>query len=1269
MLSSRQTTSKHQRKSKKHKSILSRIGRYQPHRGFIGKVEVDVANYIFKSTGQRAHLGYSHSEALVDAILGRTISEHHQSSQRLTRFLKKRDLTFQKTDKDGVYRIFTVPVTTTVVPLPKSVFNRVEAAAQVLVASLRLVLQGIYGSKSIADSAFVQSLPPKIKKAFLSATESSPHYIPQLHHENMKHYPFFDNVGLDLVLIEEYFQLKGQLAEWIESSDTEQLESLLPELPFKILELNAGSPSGASNNLNILEGILREDPAILDSLGPVFENDHFDVLRETYRSLGESWTGRKDGVQIILPPGGANGASPEIHQLAAYSGLIYCDPGQLYCDAEGWIRMRTVHQGQDPVVTAIYSRVNSDSALFDHQQGIYLRDPESGEPIYLVDVLKPWKDGKPEVMKDVDGDPIPLESDYSIPGAVDAIIQRRLYMGGLNRLLDNKIILATLTEFAPEFYRTELAAMGLDVMSARVQPPECLPPVKSSVKIIEKNPEDWVIKAPNLSGGTGVHILMTMDERKRREVIAEAKRNPEHYAYQKVVKIGRIPVAVRDSSRSGYRFANLAADIRMWVFYGGQNTKPRVTHNALVRYAPHEKGPMSSIVNTSKGGGYAPFVVVDDVGSSESKTAREIAAPREPAPFQAPLPAFVAAQMVQVAKLLQELRSHIRSQQADLYRISGFLYSLKLQVREIASFVHPRCMETIYSMIELVERRIDERKVADYYFRMNFLQARLVSKLQELDLVLNPDFYMVLDELYILDQDVVNTCYTYEMKRQDLFHFGHLSFILKQLLSSHPSARRGYKQLRDLIKEMIELSFPKHLINPVVQTRLESLLDQFRDLAAKRLLASVHATEFATLFDGGQDQGRASYLETFVIPHPGQAPRSGTEWEVLNGRLITESEFIEPEIQVARQDWMSVMAKARTLRPTDRERFIEQSRAEHFKKHPRLSEFQDLIHQKENSEISSIVSLMSVLPYAAYNLRQYAIEQGVSFVDLFSERLTPERIVLMDRRARIENRLSADRYAGECFAKKREAHGLISESDRYMWIAQEQSPLIQLYTIGHELVHAAQIREVIEMEKSAIALGPLEFAKFLNHYGNFLCLASNTIEHADSEIAKTRKPLYGLADRMVSQFFTKVIQDVREGLKKGTAAYHQSLDQYGSLFGYMMPVSPVVRVRALREVIPALENAKNILFAKECGLDIRLDEVRSALPTANRLQRDRYRSLIRTAARSHRLDFEALRVIASHQYYGVMFYRSDEAIENLVLKCDLGPIHLSQGYNQTQQQQ
>jgi hypothetical protein len=458
---------------------------------------------------------------------------------------------------------------------------------------------------------------------------------------------------------------------------------------------------------------------------------------------------------------------------------------------------------------------------------------------------------------------------------------------------------------------------------------------------------------------------------------------------------------------------------------------------------------------------------------------------------------------------------------------------------------------------------------------------------------------------------------------------------------------------------MINLKFPAQETNPLIAQRLESLLDQFCDLASNRLKNSVHATEFATLFDGSADQSQPKYHETFVIAHEGQAPRSASEWEMVNQQKLSESAFIESDIQEARQDWLKVMDTARGIPHDQREGYIRDQRKLHFDQYPRIRELQAFVDRKENRDVNAITALMSVLPYSAYNLRQYAIEQGVQYNEIFADKLTPARITFAKRTD----------YSGECFAKKREQHGLLSNSDLFMWVGEKQSPLIQLYTIGHELIHAAQIKELMNQERIALEKGSLEFSRFLNTYGNYLSLAANTVEHYQLNLVENRRPIYGLADRIVSQFFTPVIQDVRQGLAKGSDVYHQKISKYGSLFGYMMPVGNAVRVKALREVVPALENAKNILFAKECGLDIDLDEVRSALPTANRNQVKRYRSLITEAARSWKLDFEALRVIASHQYYGVMFARADDETENLTLVTDPGTIYLSTGYNQTQQQQ
>ena len=119
----------------------------------------------------------------------------------------------------------------------------------------------------------------------------------------------------------------------------------------------------------------------------------------------------------------------------------------------------------------------------------------------------------------------------------------------------------------------------------------------------------------------------------------------------------------------------------------------------------------------------------------------------------------------------------------------------------------------------------------------------------------------------------------------------------------------------------------------------------------------------------------------------------------------------------------------------------------------------------------------------------------------------------------------------------------------------------------------------------------------------------------------------------------------------------------------MMPNSNQVKVKALQEIIPALENAKNILFAKELGLEISWDEIRSALPSANNMQIKTFGPKILRAVKRALPDYEALTIIGNHQFYGVSFPRKANLATTLTLKPILSTISLGNSYNQTQQQQ
>lgn len=1234
---------------------------YDPNLGFIGQVKVDVANYIFSSRRRRS--AYDHTKPLVKNLLGRDVSEHHSESQKLTKFIRKRDLTFQKSTKDGSYKIFTVPCTTTVVPLQKSMFNQIERSAQTLVVALRAVIQDIYGSKSVKDSPFVKSLPKDVRSIFIEAVESSPNYFTQLHHPNMKKYPFFDNVGLDLVLVEDYLQESETFDKLLRSGRVDELP-----LPFRILELNAGSPSGASNNMNVLEGLYEQSPSTLDSLGKLMPNDHFKVLADTYKTLGEDWTGIKDGVQVILPPGGLNGAAPEIHNLAAYSGMVYADPVQLFCDDQGFIRLRTIN-GSNPIVTAIYSRINADSALFDPEKDLILRDADSGEPIYLRDNLKLGADGKAPLVLDVDGNPIPLQSDYAIPNLLEAIINRRIYMGGLNRILDNKIILAALTTYAPKFFEKRLRELGLDPVGARITPPETLPSCADSVEVIAQNPQEWVIKAPNLSGGTGVYILKTLAEERRQEVIEMARKNPGQFAYQRLVKIARIPVTT--SGKEGTRFANLAADIRLWVFFGGgQKTLPKMTHNALVRYAPQERGPMSSIVNTSKGGGYAPFVVVDDTNSKESVSAAELVKPKYPAPLMTHLPMFVAAQLIQVSRLALEIRKQLLTNKADSYELLGITLSLKLQCREILSFLNPRAIEPIYKLIDALEAKQAKKEIAAYFQLVHSNHTKMVSVLQRLEAAgkLPKGFRDALDQLNILNDDVLSQCYTEEHRKAD-------KAGLKTLREMMAKVKGSKKNLSDarlvmaLLSSSVNARFPHEVLTGKTATNLLKMIETFMQMVRERLQNSEKAIEFARIFRTDMVHADLAF-ETFGLGENKDGRLlTASQREFATGELLTESSFVSDDLKAARTQWLAVLAEAKSIRnSTEKEKFLAKKRTAHFKKFPILARYQELMNSSTAS-VQELIELMPIMPYAHYNLTMFAKKQGVSLEEIFSDKLTPNKISILSGKLIRENHLSAQDHAGECFAKKRKSHGLFSDSDIFIWVRKELDPMTQIYTAGHEVIHYHQIEETTRMEAQALSNGAIAQANFLNFYGNFLGISNASLEGLSLDIAVERQPLYGLADRMVPHFFSDVVTEVRTAINSSRETYDAMLDKYGSLFGYMMPNSSQVRVKALQEILPALENAKNIRFAKELGLDVAWDEIRSALPSANNAQVKALTPKIERAIGAAKVDYEALIAIGNHQFYGVSFGYKIPAKETLRLRPILGVVSLGNSYNQTQQQQ
>jgi uncharacterized circularly permuted ATP-grasp superfamily protein len=1234
--------------------------KYNPNLGFIGNSQVKVANYLFSA--KRLRSAYEHAKPIANRLMKNEISGHYTESKKLTKFLKNRDLTFSKKMSSGEYKTFTVPCTTTVVPLQKSLFNDVEKASQKLMIALRGVIQDIYGAKNLESAAFVKSLPKDVRDIFIQAIKSSANYFPQLHHPNMKKYPFLDNVGLDLVLVEDYISKSDEFPKLIAKNKEEDL----PGMPFRILEINAGSPSGASNNMNVLQGIYDQTPEILDSLGRVMPNDHFEIIGETYKSLGESWTKRKDGVQILLPPGGQNGAAPEIHQLAAYSGLIYTDADQLYQDTKGNIRLRTVAK-ENPIVTAIYSRINADSALYDPKKGLYMKDPDSAKPVYLRDSLIKDEEDEGRIMTDEKGNPIPQQSAYAIPGIIDAIINRKIYMGGLNRILDNKIILATLTHYAPKFFGKKIELAGLKSGGSKIMPPQTLPPTMKSVEIILNNPDDWVVKAPELAGGQGVYILKTLPKAQKEEVLQMIQEKPTEFAYQQLVRIARIPVAVQ-RKEEGYKFANLAADIRAWVFFGGgKDAMPRMSHNALVRYAPSEKGKMSSIVNTSAGGGYAPFVIVDDTNDKNSVTPKELTTAKEPIVINSALPVFVAAQMVQIGRMLREANEMLNAKNTYTLELMNLTVGMKTQLKEIISFLHPRAIESIYKIIDILETKVTKTEIKEHHDYINDNQLKIVSHLQQFDNQIEMKSVRdLLDNIRVLNTDIVNLTYSEEDKALDIVILEDLKASIKNLQDT--DMKMAMNKVSKLVKSSISKEIPNRVLGVQTRTTIKKHLQAFCSQSRERLLNSPKIAEFAELFDLEADVTKLKFETLYLGKKDADKEiRVATQSEMRSGERLINTDYVSESLRGARAEWSKITSEANMLEASKKADFIAVKREEHFNNFPQLRRYQKLMNSTDISK-ADLIELMDVAPYAKFNIEMFAKEQGISIEELFTDKLKKDRISLLSSAQLKRHKLSNREYAGECFAKKKTSHGLYSNSSIFVWIRKEIDPFTMIYTAGHELIHYQQIKQSMEAEKRALKDGGISTAKFLNYYGNFLGSNQRSLDKIEFSSQKERTPLYGYVDRILNKDENKpVVKELDKAIRTNDVEWEKSLTKYGSLFGYMMPNSSGTRVKALQEVIPALENAKNILFAQELGLEVNIDPIKAAMPAANDNQVAYYTDEIIAACKSADANWEALRIIASNQYYGVSFYRADTDADNLMLVPAISAVAVGSSYNQTQQ--
>lgn len=375
-------------------------------------IRVPVQNYYLADDGTTREA----VKGLAELSLRRDPGVQAELDRELTDLHAAHEMSFRVKDEHGHYtKIFHVPSHGQVIPLSAEHYEKLVASMGPVMNGLRDMLKVLYSNPSpTAKDLGIEHLPAEERQRVLDTVTSSVYFEPKLRTPAMKDYPFLAVGGFDAAV--------GSLDH--------------PEPTF--FEYNLGTPSGLSNNIQLLEILRQIDPELYatfkDRLAP---DETFKILREGIESNAREWTAkvplrnalddlakalpadrrqalraqldaaetpaeikavaesllpaargkpelreaieralrRADGISVTIGPGVLNGAHPDVASIAMLSGLLYVNPSDLYEDQRGDMRLRT-ESGKDPVVTGVYGRAEESFFFMDERDGIPIRSPD-----------------------------------------------------------------------------------------------------------------------------------------------------------------------------------------------------------------------------------------------------------------------------------------------------------------------------------------------------------------------------------------------------------------------------------------------------------------------------------------------------------------------------------------------------------------------------------------------------------------------------------------------------------------------------------------------------------------------------------------------------------------------------------------------------------------------------------------------------------------------------------------------------------------------------
>lgn len=572
-----------------------------------GEVRVPADNYFLDGVGNfRPEMA-----ELAQVIWRRAPERQAELNRALTEAHAAHEMSFRVKDPEtGNYdKIFKVPSYGTVVPLREAHFQKLVASTEPVMRALRQMLQAFYASPDpTAKDLGIDHLPADEQTRVLETMKSSLYFEPQLVSPAMKDYPFLSVAGFDAAV--------GNLDA--------------PQPVF--FEYNLGTPSGISNNIQLLEILREKDPELFRTFERRLPKDEtFGILRKAIESNAAAWTGKPHGISVVIGPGPYNGAHPDVASIAMFSGMPLVLPSDLYQDKNGEIRLNTGVAQKHPVVTGIYGRMEESYFLSDPTLGLPLRSPDHDnialsrqfneplQPGVIYDVKEDEAGNALELRRDAQGRPKlqqvyeSIGPDPSRPDAprgsfLEAIKTRQLYYSGLGgRVVDDKRVFQAVSRFvAPAFARSAEAPIA--------RPPRTLDLHEYEELYQSQNLENFVVKEPDKSGGSGVFLLCNLPPEQRREVVEAVKRAPGDYIVQEFAQPA-VMTSVEEDPTGKVVYGSLANDWRIFSIMDAEGNVSAGPSSLLLRAAK----PYSASTNTSQGAGYGIGLVLADQPVSGKK--------------------------------------------------------------------------------------------------------------------------------------------------------------------------------------------------------------------------------------------------------------------------------------------------------------------------------------------------------------------------------------------------------------------------------------------------------------------------------------------------------------------------------------------------------------------------------------------------------------------------------------------------------------------------